>query len=76
MARGNLYESLRQHFPREDMKEVVQEAEGDIAGGGNPLLPAHLEVVVLCARLHDHHGAGHHAGQANPITPCNQCCNL
>ena len=58
------------------MKEVVYEAEGDLAAGRYFLLPAHLEVVVLGAGLHHHHGTGYHTGKANPITPYEQFCRL
>ena len=54
------------------MKEVVDEAEGNLAAGGDLLLSTHLKVVVLSAVLHDDHTAGYGAGQVKPITTCNQ----
>ena len=67
-----LLESVHRHFPRRDMKEVVDETEGNLAAGGDLLLSTHLKVVVLSAVLHDDHTAGYRAGQVKPITSCSQ----
>ena len=52
------------------MEQVVEEAPGDFGSGGDLLLPADLEQVVLSAVFHDHHSADYHGGEAKPIASC------
>ena len=58
------------YFPSRYVQEVVEEGDQNISCGGDLLLPADLVVVVFCAGLRQHHGAGYRAGHMNPVMSC------